>query len=263
MGRAASCSCRSSSCAAARPGSSPRWASASGSRPGTIMSRGTAAQKERWALDLLTFDKVGAWAITEPDSGSDAFGRMQSTRAARRRRVRPQRAEDLHHERPVRRHDDLHLQARRGEPAAGAQDPLVRARQGDARVRADEADAQDGHALVADRDALPRRRARGQGPPARRDRGRAVPRRREAGVLDRADRRRRDVARDHRALPRAVHRVRQGDGPVRQADRRPPAHPGEARPDGGAPAQHREPGVPGAREGRGGGRRWTSPRPRR
>ncbi len=45
----------------------------------TIMSRGTVAQKERWALDLLTFDKVGAWAITEPDSGSDAFGRMQAT----------------------------------------------------------------------------------------------------------------------------------------------------------------------------------------
>ncbi|MFM8971789.1 MAG: acyl-CoA dehydrogenase family protein [Actinomycetota bacterium] len=45
----------------------------------TIMSRGTIAQKERWALDLLTFEKVGAWAITEPDSGSDAFGRMQST----------------------------------------------------------------------------------------------------------------------------------------------------------------------------------------
>lgn len=46
---------------------------------GTIMSRGTVAQKERWALDLLTFEKVGAWAITEPDSGSDAFGRMQAT----------------------------------------------------------------------------------------------------------------------------------------------------------------------------------------
>jgi alkylation response protein AidB-like acyl-CoA dehydrogenase len=28
---------------------------------------------------LLTFDKVGAWAITEPDSGSDAFGGMKST----------------------------------------------------------------------------------------------------------------------------------------------------------------------------------------
>jgi alkylation response protein AidB-like acyl-CoA dehydrogenase len=44
-----------------------------------IMSRGTIRQKERWALDLLTMDKVGAWAITEPDSGSDAFGSMKST----------------------------------------------------------------------------------------------------------------------------------------------------------------------------------------
>ncbi len=45
----------------------------------SIMSKGTTAQKERWALDLLTMDKVGAWAITEPDSGSDAFGAMTST----------------------------------------------------------------------------------------------------------------------------------------------------------------------------------------
>src|SRR3954454_242022 len=45
----------------------------------TIMSRGTTEQKEKWALDLLTFDKVGAWAITESDSGSDAFGRMASS----------------------------------------------------------------------------------------------------------------------------------------------------------------------------------------
>src|SRR3954453_14885307 len=44
-----------------------------------IMSRGTTAQKERWALDLLTLDKIGAWAITEPNSGSDAFGSMNST----------------------------------------------------------------------------------------------------------------------------------------------------------------------------------------
>jgi alkylation response protein AidB-like acyl-CoA dehydrogenase len=44
-----------------------------------IMSRGTIAQKERWALDLLTLDKVGAWAITEPGSGSDAFGSMAAT----------------------------------------------------------------------------------------------------------------------------------------------------------------------------------------
>jgi len=43
-----------------------------------IMSRGTPAQQERWALDLLTLDKIGAWAITEPDSGSDAFGGMKT-----------------------------------------------------------------------------------------------------------------------------------------------------------------------------------------
>jgi alkylation response protein AidB-like acyl-CoA dehydrogenase len=45
----------------------------------SIMGKGTIAQKERWALDLLTLDKIGAWAITEPNSGSDAFGSMQST----------------------------------------------------------------------------------------------------------------------------------------------------------------------------------------
>jgi alkylation response protein AidB-like acyl-CoA dehydrogenase len=44
-----------------------------------ISSRGTIAQKERFVPDLLTLDKVGAWAITEPDSGSDAFGSMKST----------------------------------------------------------------------------------------------------------------------------------------------------------------------------------------
>jgi alkylation response protein AidB-like acyl-CoA dehydrogenase len=44
----------------------------------TIMSRGTLAQKERWVPDLMTFAKVGAWAITEPDSGSDAFGGMKT-----------------------------------------------------------------------------------------------------------------------------------------------------------------------------------------
>src|SRR5207245_11804936 len=44
-----------------------------------IMSKGTVAQKERWGLPLLTLEKIGAWAITEPGSGSDAFGGMKST----------------------------------------------------------------------------------------------------------------------------------------------------------------------------------------
>ncbi|CAN5488120.1 acyl-CoA dehydrogenase family protein [soil metagenome] len=44
----------------------------------TIMSRGTLAQQERWLPGLVTYEKVGAWAITEPESGSDAFGGMKS-----------------------------------------------------------------------------------------------------------------------------------------------------------------------------------------
>ena len=46
---------------------------------GAIDRRGTQEQRERWALPLLTMDKVGAWAITEPDSGSDAFGGMRAS----------------------------------------------------------------------------------------------------------------------------------------------------------------------------------------
>lgn len=46
---------------------------------GTIMSKGTIAQKERWVPALLTMEKIGAWAITEPNSGSDAFGSMKAT----------------------------------------------------------------------------------------------------------------------------------------------------------------------------------------
>jgi alkylation response protein AidB-like acyl-CoA dehydrogenase len=53
----------------------------------TIMSRGTLAQKERWLPELMTLDKIAAWAITEPDSGSDAFGGMKTT-------VRPSGDED-------------------------------------------------------------------------------------------------------------------------------------------------------------------------
>src|ERR1700739_4449562 len=45
----------------------------------TIMTRGTLAQKERWLPELMTLEKIAAWAITEPDSGSDAFGGMKTT----------------------------------------------------------------------------------------------------------------------------------------------------------------------------------------
>ena len=44
----------------------------------TNAARGTLAQQERWLPDLVTLDKIAAWAITEPDSGSDAFGGMKT-----------------------------------------------------------------------------------------------------------------------------------------------------------------------------------------
>jgi acyl-CoA dehydrogenase len=46
---------------------------------GAILRDGSDDQKRRWVPDLLTLHKIGAWAITEPDSGSDAFGGMRST----------------------------------------------------------------------------------------------------------------------------------------------------------------------------------------
>ncbi|MDS1272222.1 acyl-CoA dehydrogenase family protein [Lipingzhangella sp. LS1_29] len=44
----------------------------------TILARGTHAQQERWLPKLATLEHVGAWAITEPDSGSDALGGMRT-----------------------------------------------------------------------------------------------------------------------------------------------------------------------------------------
>ena len=101
---------------------------------GTIMSKGTAAQKERWALDLLTFDKVGAWAITEPDSGSDAFGRMQSTRDADGDEYILNGQKTFITNGPYADTTIFICKLDEGNPPAGAQDPLVRARQGDARA---------------------------------------------------------------------------------------------------------------------------------
>lgn len=46
---------------------------------GAILSKGTYAQKQRWALPILTGEKIGAWGMTEPGAGSDAFGAMRTT----------------------------------------------------------------------------------------------------------------------------------------------------------------------------------------
>jgi alkylation response protein AidB-like acyl-CoA dehydrogenase len=40
---------------------------------GTIMAKGTPAQKKKYGIPVMTLEKVGCWGMTEPNSGSDAF----------------------------------------------------------------------------------------------------------------------------------------------------------------------------------------------
>ena len=39
----------------------------------SLLRRGTPAQQERWARPVLAFERIGCWALTEPEAGSDAF----------------------------------------------------------------------------------------------------------------------------------------------------------------------------------------------
>jgi alkylation response protein AidB-like acyl-CoA dehydrogenase len=64
------------------PGFAMAFGASLGLCGGAILARGTPAQKERFALPVMTMEKIGAWALTEPGAGSDAFGSMK-TRARR------------------------------------------------------------------------------------------------------------------------------------------------------------------------------------
>jgi acyl-CoA dehydrogenase len=46
---------------------------------GAIASKGTPDQIERWGLPISTVQQIGAWCLTEPNAGSDAFGSMRTT----------------------------------------------------------------------------------------------------------------------------------------------------------------------------------------
>lgn len=47
-----------------------------------VLSRGRPELIERCALPVLRFEKIGSWALTEPEAGSDAFGSMRTTAVA-------------------------------------------------------------------------------------------------------------------------------------------------------------------------------------
>lgn len=64
------------------PGFAMGWGVSVGLAAGAILSRGTAEQIERWALPLVTAEKIGSWCLTEPGAGSDAFGSMRTSARA-------------------------------------------------------------------------------------------------------------------------------------------------------------------------------------
>jgi alkylation response protein AidB-like acyl-CoA dehydrogenase len=60
------------------PGFALAFGASMGLAGGAIMAKGTFEQKKRWGLPILTLDKVGAWGMTEPGAGSDAFRSMRT-----------------------------------------------------------------------------------------------------------------------------------------------------------------------------------------
>ena len=61
------------------PGFMLAFGASMGLAGGAIMGKGTLEQRRRWALPILTWEKIGAWGMTEPGAGSDAFRSMRTT----------------------------------------------------------------------------------------------------------------------------------------------------------------------------------------
>ena len=133
--------------------------------------RAPGHRNERWAPDLLSSDQDRGLGHHRTRVGIGRVRLHDLHGPPGRRRIPAQRIEDVHHQRSLRRHHRVHLQAGRGQPAGGTQGAQLRPRHGHAGARTVQAAAEDGDALVADRPALPDRRAGRKRPPDRRDRG--------------------------------------------------------------------------------------------
>jgi acyl-CoA dehydrogenase len=60
------------------PGFALAFGATSGLAGGAIMGKGTLEQKKRWGLPIMTLEQIGAWGMTEPGAGSDAFRSMRT-----------------------------------------------------------------------------------------------------------------------------------------------------------------------------------------
>ena len=65
------------------PGFALAFGASMGLAGGAIMGKGTLEQKRRWGLPVLTWEKIGAWGMTEPGAGSDAFRSMRTVAVPR------------------------------------------------------------------------------------------------------------------------------------------------------------------------------------
>ncbi len=65
------------------PGFALAFGASAGLAGGAIMGKGTLEQKRRWGLPILTWDRIGAWGMTEPGAGSDAFRSMRTVAVPR------------------------------------------------------------------------------------------------------------------------------------------------------------------------------------
>ena len=171
--------------------------------------------------------------------------RHEGDRAARRRgRLRAERQQDLHHERPVRRHHRVHLQARRaGRRPEGPQESshFVLDKGMPGLTQSKPMRKMGLHSSPTGELFLAGRRGRRR-PPARRERGRAA-KAGESGAKDTFPTERTGVAAMalgmiERCLELSVEYAQDARA-VRPADRRVPAHPAEAREDGGRADERR------------------------
>ena len=60
------------------PGFILAFGASAGLAGGAILAKGTAAQKRKYGIPIATYEKIGAWGMTEPGAGSDAFGSMRT-----------------------------------------------------------------------------------------------------------------------------------------------------------------------------------------
>ncbi len=60
------------------PGLAMSFGVSAGLAGGAVVSKGTGNQIREFGIPLMTLQKIGAWCLTEPGAGSDAFGSMKS-----------------------------------------------------------------------------------------------------------------------------------------------------------------------------------------